>query len=57
MFLDLFRRVGVIISKDRANYETSDDASRSVFFIPRVKRPVISKPMGIPTRASILLGH
>ena len=56
-FLDLFRRVGVVISKGQANYETLDDASRSVFFILRVKCPVISRPMGIPTGASILLAH
>jgi len=57
-FIDLFRRAGVVISKGQANnYETLDDASRSVFFILRVKCPVISKPMGIPTGASILLAH
>jgi uncharacterized protein with ATP-grasp and redox domains len=56
-FLDLFKRAGVVISKGQANYETLDDAPRSVFFILRVKCPVISKPMGIPTGASILLAH
>lgn len=56
-FLDLFRRAGVVVSKGQANYETLDDASRSIFFILRVKCPVISKPMGIPTGASILLAH
>jgi uncharacterized protein with ATP-grasp and redox domains len=56
-FLDLYRRAGVVISKGQANYETLDDAARSIFFILRVKCPVISKPMGIPTGASILLAH
>jgi len=56
-FLDLFNRAGVVISKGQANYETLDDAARTIFFILRVKCPVISKPMGIPTGASILLGH
>jgi uncharacterized protein with ATP-grasp and redox domains len=56
-FLDLFRRAGAVISKGQANYETLDDASRTVFFILRVKCPVISGPMGIPTGASVLLAH
>jgi uncharacterized protein with ATP-grasp and redox domains len=56
-FLDLFERAGVVISKGQANYETLDDAARAVFFILRVKCPVISKPMGIPTGASVLLAH
>jgi len=56
-FLDLFNRAGVVISKGQANYETLDDAAREIFFILRVKCPVISKPMGIPTGASILLAH
>jgi uncharacterized protein with ATP-grasp and redox domains len=53
-FLRLFRRAGVVISKGQANYETLDDAPREVFFILRIKCPVISDPMGIPTGTSIL---
>lgn len=56
-FTDLFWRAGVVISKGQANYETLDDAARRVFFVLRVKCPVISKPMGIPTGTSILLAH
>jgi uncharacterized protein with ATP-grasp and redox domains len=56
-FLDLYRRVGVVISKGQANYETLDDASRDIFFILRAKCPIIARPMGVPTGASVLLSH
>jgi uncharacterized protein with ATP-grasp and redox domains len=56
-FVDLFTRAGVVISKGQANYETLDDAARTVFFVLRVKCPVISAPMGIPTGTSIVLAH
>jgi uncharacterized protein with ATP-grasp and redox domains len=56
-FVDLFTRAGVVISKGQANYETLDDAARPVFFVLRVKCPVISRPMGIPTGTSIVLAH
>jgi uncharacterized protein with ATP-grasp and redox domains len=54
-FVRLFKRAGVVISKGQANYETLEDASRPVFSILRVKCPVISQPLGIPTGASVLM--
>jgi uncharacterized protein with ATP-grasp and redox domains len=56
-FLDLYKGAGVVISKGQANYETLDDASRTVFFILRAKCPIISQPMGIPIATSVLLAH
>jgi uncharacterized protein with ATP-grasp and redox domains len=56
-FRDLFWNAGVVVSKGQANYETLDDAPRSVFFILRAKCPIIAKPMGVSTGASVLLWH
>ena len=56
-FVDLFTWAGVVISKGQANYETLDDAARPVFFVLRVKCPVISAPMGISPGTSIVLAH
>jgi uncharacterized protein with ATP-grasp and redox domains len=56
-FVELFGRAGVVISKGQANYETLDEAARELFFILRIKCPVISKPLGIPTGVSVLLAH
>jgi uncharacterized protein with ATP-grasp and redox domains len=56
-FKDLFTRAGVVLSKGQANYETLDDAARSVFFILRAKCPVLAGYMGVPTAASVLMHH
>jgi uncharacterized protein with ATP-grasp and redox domains len=54
---DLFERAAVVLSKGQANYETLDDASRSVFFILRAKCHVLADHMGVPTGASVLMEH
>ena len=41
----------------QANYETLDDADRSVFFILRAKCPILAGYMGVPTTASVLMHH
>jgi uncharacterized protein with ATP-grasp and redox domains len=56
-FRRLFREADVVLSKGQANYETLDEASRSIFFILRVKCPIIAEGMAIPTGASILMHH
>jgi uncharacterized protein with ATP-grasp and redox domains len=56
-FQDLFWRSGIVVSKGQANYETLDDARREIFFILRAKCPIISRPMQVPTGASILMAH
>ncbi len=56
-FKEVFERAGVVLSKGQANYETLDDASRSVFFILRAKCPILAGYMGVPTAASVLMHH
>jgi uncharacterized protein with ATP-grasp and redox domains len=54
-FKDLLRGAGVVLSKGQANYETLDDADRTIFFILRAKCPIIAQKIGIPTGASVLM--
>ena len=56
-FRDLFFSAGVVLSKGQANYETLDDATRSVFFILRGKCPIVARLMNVPTGASVLMYH
>lgn len=56
-FLEIFRKAGVVLSKGQANYETLDDASRSIFFILRAKCPIVARHLGVPTGASVLAGN
>ena len=56
-FRDIFFRAGVVVSKGQANYETLDDAPRSLFFILRAKCPIIAESMAIPAGASVLNHH
>jgi len=53
-FLEVFRKAGVVLSKGQANYETLDDAPRSVFFILRAKCPIVARHLGVPTGGSVL---
>jgi uncharacterized protein with ATP-grasp and redox domains len=56
---DEFRRVfdgaGVVLSKGQANYETLNDVGRSMFYILRIKCPVIGDGMGLPNGVSVLM--
>jgi uncharacterized protein with ATP-grasp and redox domains len=54
-FRDLFFGAGVVVSKGQANYETLDDAPRSVFYILRAKCPIVARMMKVPTGASALI--
>jgi uncharacterized protein with ATP-grasp and redox domains len=56
-FKALFFGAGVVISKGQANYETLDDAARSVFFILRAKCPIVAAQMKVPTGAPALLSN
>jgi uncharacterized protein with ATP-grasp and redox domains len=54
-FKDLLRRAGVVLSKGQANYETLDEAARSVFFILRAKCPIVAQQMGVSPGDSVLM--
>ena len=45
-FLELWDRADLVLSKGQANYETLDDQGEKVFFLMRVKCPLISREMG-----------
>lgn len=50
-----FDRAGVVLSKGQANYETLNDVERSMFYILRIKCPVIGDGMGLPNGVSVLM--
>lgn len=47
-FKQLFTASDLVISKGQANYETMDEQGDKVFFLLRVKCPVISRHLGAP---------
>lgn len=53
-FLEAFRMADVVLSKGQANYETLDDAPRSVFFILRAKCPIVARHLSVPAGGSVL---
>lgn len=53
-FREIFWSSCVVLSKGQANYETLDDAARSVFFILRAKCPIVAQELGVPPGASVL---
>lgn len=50
-----FDRAGVVLSKGQANYETLNDIERSMFYILRIKCPVIGDGMGLPNGVSVFM--
>jgi len=53
-FLKLFEKADLVISKGQANFETLDDQGEKVFFLLRVKCPLISREMKAPVGSLIL---
>jgi uncharacterized protein with ATP-grasp and redox domains len=47
-FKQLFRESDLILAKGQANYETLDQAGDQVFFLLRIKCPVVSREIGYP---------
>ena len=45
----------MVLSKGQANYETLNDVGRSMFYILRIKCPVIGDGMGLPNGVSVLM--
>lgn len=45
-FIKKFNEADVVIGKGQANYETLSDVDRAVFFILKIKCPVIARDMG-----------
>jgi len=53
-FQDLFERSDLVISKGQANYETLDEIGDKVFFLLRVKCPVLSRQLEAPLGSLVL---
>ncbi len=57
-FRELFTRSSLVLAKGQANYETLDDQGDKVFFLFRVKCPVISRKVKIQTgRLALVQGQ
>ena len=53
-FLDLFLAADVVISKGQGNYETLSEAPRDVFFLLKVKCPMVSRRLNEPIGTIVL---
>lgn len=58
-FKKIFSSADLIISKGQGNYETLSDEDRPIFFLLRVKCPVIARDINIPCGSIVLIdrGH
>ena len=54
-FMQEFKDADMIISKGQGNYETLSDQNRSIFFILKIKCPVIARDIDIPCESMILI--
>lgn len=55
-FQKRFRQADMVISKGQGNYETLSDCPREIFFLLKVKCPVVAKTTGHP-QGSVMLYH
>lgn len=53
-FRDLFERAELVLSKGQANYETLDDQGEKIFFLLRVKCPLLSQAVNAPIGSLVL---
>lgn len=53
-FQQLFEKSNLVISKGQANYETLDDKGDKIFFLLRVKCPVLSRVINTPLDTLVL---
>jgi hypothetical protein len=51
-FQELFRTADLVISKGQGNFETLCGEDRKIFFLLKVKCPVVSEEIGLPLRVS-----
>lgn len=55
-FIELYQKVELIISKGQGNYESLSEEDKSVFFLFKVKCPVIAKDIGCEVGDMVLKG-
>jgi uncharacterized protein with ATP-grasp and redox domains len=56
-FLKLFRTADIIISKGQGNLECLSEETGPIFFLLKVKCPVITRSLGAPNGELVLLSH
>lgn len=56
-FRRLYNEAGLVIAKGQANYESLSQSVRPVFFLTRVKCPVIARDLGEPVGSWIVREH
>jgi uncharacterized protein with ATP-grasp and redox domains len=55
-FRQRFERADLVISKGQGNYETLNEVARDIFFLFKVKCPVVAKMTRLPLGAQALVG-
>lgn len=53
-FMELFKKADLILSKGQANYETLDDQGGKIFFLMRIKCPLLSQEVGAPIGSLVI---
>lgn len=53
-FRELFERSNLVLSKGQANYETMDEQGDKVFFLLRIKCPLLSEKLNAPQGSVVL---
>ena len=56
-FLEEIQATGLVISKGQGNYETLSDLDRPVFFLFRVKCPLVSRHLELPQGTLVIEGR
>ena len=54
-FLEIYRSADMIISKGQGNYEALSEESRPIFFLLKVKCPIIARDVGVDEGSIVLL--
>jgi uncharacterized protein with ATP-grasp and redox domains len=53
-FRERFEQAGLVLSKGQANYETLDDQGEMMFFLLRMKCPIVARAIGYPVGRLVL---
>lgn len=55
VFLQVYRRADIVISKGQANYETLSNADRHIFFLLKAKCPIVASIIGTDTNEYVFM--
>lgn len=57
VFQDSFKQADIVIAKGQGNFETLREASANIFFLLKIKCPVVSTQTGLPIGTQALIYH